>query len=110
MNDPDSSIQYRPRTIACSRDSVGVAVKKAKCKQKAPCYISIGEKHIAYNSTRKTYKVNFNRRTMSFTKDGFLTLGEAIRFRDEQLAVAPAKELGRKKKITNQLQESPIGV
>ena len=104
MYDADQAIQFRPRIIVSGRDSGGVAIKKTKTK-KVSCQVATGEKHIAFNPKKKTYKVHLNRRTMNFSKDGFLTIDEAIKFRDKKLAIAPEKEFGKRK-----LKESPIGV
>ena len=98
MWDADQVIQFRPRIVVSGRDTGGVAIKKTKVK-KVSRQVATGEKHIAFNPKKKTYKVHLNRRTMSFSKDGFLNIEAAIQFRDQKLAIAPEKEFGKKKLI-----------
>ena len=99
MWDADQAIQFRPRYFLGGKDYGGTPLKALKPHVPKVCQVSTGEKHIAFNPKKKTYMVHLNRRTMSFSKDGFLTIDEAIKFRDQKLAIAPEKEFGKKKLI-----------
>jgi glutaredoxin len=87
MWDAEQAIQFRPRIVVSGRDTGGVAIKKTKVK-KGSRQVATGEKHIAFNPEKRTYKVHLNRRTMSFSKDGFITIEAARQFRDQKLALA----------------------
>lgn len=105
MWDEDQAIQFRPRFFLGGKDYGGTPLKVLKPKVPKVRQVATGEKHIAFNPEKRTYKVHLNRRTMSFCKDGFTTIEAARQFRDKKLESAPEKEFGKKKLIG-----CPIGV